>query len=91
MTKQLSITEARVRLPELPEEFSRDRGLEAVEITRRGRPVLAIIPWQEYESFRETMEIVADGEMMASIRRGLEDARRKRTTGVAAARKELGI
>lgn len=91
MPKQLTITEARGRLMDLPEEFSQNKKLDAVEITRRGKPIMAIIPWNEYESFRETMEIVADAQMMASIRRGLEDARHQRSTSIAETRKELGI
>lgn len=91
MPKHLTITEARGKLMDLPEEFSRDRKLEVVEITRRGKPVLAIIPWEEYEGFRETMEILADEKTMESIRRGLEDARNKRSTPLSDVRKELGI
>lgn len=91
MSRQLTITEARGRLTDLPEEFSQDKRLDAVEITRRGKPVLAIIPWNAYESFRETMEILADEKTMESIRRGLEDARRHRSTSMAETRKELGI
>lgn len=91
MPKNLTITEARGKLMDLPEEFSRDRKLEVIEITRRGKPVLAILPWEEYESFRETMEILADEKTMESIRRGLEDARNKRSTSLSDVRKELGI
>lgn len=91
MPKQLTITQARGRLMELPGEFSRDRKLEAVEITKRGRPVLAIIPWNEYEGIRETLEILADEKMMESIRRGLEDARNKRSKPLSHVRKALGI
>lgn len=91
MPKQLTITEARGRLMELPEEFSHDKKLEAVEITRRGKPVLAVIPWEEYEALRETLEILADERAMESIRRGLEDTYRKRTTPLAEAKKELGL
>ncbi len=91
MSKQLTITEACGRLMDLPEEFSHNKKLGAVEVTRRGKPIMAIIPWSEYESFRETMEILADDKMMESIRRGLEDARHNRSTSIAETRKELGI
>lgn len=91
MSKQLTITEAREKLTVLPEEFSQNKRLDAVEITRRGKPVMAIIPWNEYESFRETMEILADDKTMESIRRGMEDARHNRMTSIAETRKGLGI
>ena len=49
---QLTITQARRGLLNLPERLA--RGPEhAVTITRRGRPVLAVMPWEFYESIED--------------------------------------
>ena len=44
MTKDIPITEARHELTSLPERLADQDG--AVAITRRGKPVLAIMPWE---------------------------------------------
>ena len=50
---QLTISEARKGLLDLPEKLARTSE-RAVTITRRGQPVLAILPWEFYESIVET-------------------------------------
>ncbi len=45
MAKTLPITEARSKLMDLPEELARQKEPVAVAITRRGKPVLAIMPY----------------------------------------------
>lgn len=42
-------------------------------VTRRGRPILAILPIEEYEAMVETLEVLSDEETMQLIRQGLED------------------
>lgn len=68
MSRTLSIKEAREQLTKLPEEFSAQREPEAVQVTRRGEPVLAILPWNLYESIIETLEILSDPEAMQVFR-----------------------
>jgi antitoxin YefM len=69
--KELPITEARYELTSLPEKMAEDPG--AIAVTRRGRPVLAIMPWEFYESLVETLEIMGDQEMMAALRQGIQE------------------
>lgn len=71
MFKDIPITEARHELTSLPERLAKEPG--AVSITRRGKPVLAIMPWEFYESVIETLEIMGDKELMASLRRALRE------------------
>ena len=47
----------------------------AVALTRHGKPVLAVMPWDLFESIMETMEIMGDVDMMAALRQGIEDVR----------------
>ena len=71
--KDLPITEARHELTSLPDKLSATH--ETVTVTRRGKPVLAILPWEEYEALLETLEILSDEEQMASLRRGIAEMR----------------
>lgn len=73
MPKDISITEARQEITTLPERLAKDPG--AVAITRRGKPVLAIMPWELYESIVETLEILSDEELMKALRKSIDEAR----------------
>lgn len=74
MQKELSIVEARNRLTQLPEELSAKGQLSAVTVTRRGKPVLAVMPYELYDSIIETLEIMADPELMALLRQSIQEA-----------------
>ena len=71
MTESMPIVEARKKLTSLPEKLASDPG--AVTVTRRGKPVLAILPWDLYESIVETMEILGDEKLMADLRRSIRE------------------
>ncbi len=75
MTQTMPIIEARNKLTTLPEEFQKDPQIRAVEVTRRGKPVLAILPWELYESLLETMEIMSDEKLMNSLRKSIQQAK----------------
>ena len=62
---------ARHELTSLPERLASEPG--AVAVTRRGKPVLAIMPWDLYESIMETLEILGDEEVMATLRQGIRE------------------
>jgi PHD/YefM family antitoxin component YafN of YafNO toxin-antitoxin module len=68
MPKTLSMVEARKQLTSLPEEFAKGTELDAVAVTRRGKPVLAVMPWELYETITETLEVMADSEMTSVLR-----------------------
>jgi len=92
MARYLTITEARQRFLDLPEETSTDG--EPIVVTRHGRPVLAILgheQFRELESLLETAEILADGEFMSGLRESLLQADRGETVDVTEARKRLGL
>jgi mRNA interferase RelE/StbE len=61
-TSELTISEARRALLDLPEKLARTPE-RAVTITRRGQPALAILPWEFYESIVETLDILGDPEI----------------------------
>lgn len=73
MPKIMPIIEVRRKLTSLPEQFEEDADLEVVAVTRRGKPVLAVMPWEFYESLMETLEVIGDEELMAQLRRSAEE------------------
>jgi len=74
MPRTMAVIEARNKLTSLPEELHRKPETGAIAVTRRGKPVLAIMSWDLYESIVETMEILADEEMMKAFRLGVKQA-----------------
>lgn len=87
---QLTISEARKELLDLPEKLARTSE-RAVTITRRGQPVLAILPWEFYETIVETLDILGDPEMVSALRASLEDIKHGRVVSNAEAKKRLGV
>ena len=72
-TENIPIVQARAMLSQLPERLSAEN--RAVALTRHGKPVLAVMPWELLESIMQTMEIMGDVDMMAALRQGIEDVR----------------
>ena len=74
--KVLPLSEVKMKLSQLVEEVSSLD--EEITITRNGKPVAIIVSPDEFDSWKETLAIRADVELMAEIRRGLEDIKKKR-------------
>jgi len=73
MTRVLPIMEARKQLTSLPETLMHDGEIDVVEITRRGKPVLAVMPWELYEAVTETLEVMEDRELLAQLRQSINE------------------
>ena len=69
----IAMAEARKQLPKLADALEKHPEIGAVKITRHGKPVLAVLSWDLYESVVETMEIMSDPEMMAAFRQGVKE------------------
>jgi antitoxin YefM len=74
MKRTMPIIEARQKLTTLPETFAEDPDLDAVAITRRGQPVLAVMPWELYEALVETLDILGEEDLMRELRHSLREA-----------------
>ena len=74
---KLTISEARKAFLDLPEKLAREPE-RAVIITRRGQPVLAVLPWEFYESLVETLEVLSEPELVAELRESIKDIERGR-------------
>ena len=72
--KTLSLSEVKMKLSELVDRVhSMD---EEVVITKNGRPAAVLVSPEEFESWKETIEILSSRDLMDEIRRGLADLRK---------------
>ncbi|NIR13790.1 MAG: type II toxin-antitoxin system Phd/YefM family antitoxin [Desulfobacterales bacterium] len=74
--KILSLSEAKMKLSELVEAvYSTD---EEIVITKNGRPAAVLVSPEEFESWKETIEIASSPDLMDEIKQGLEALKKKR-------------
>ncbi len=67
--KTMSLSEAKMKLSELVENiYSTD---EEIMITKNGHPAAVMVSPDEFESWKETIEIKSNMELMAEIKKGL--------------------
>ena len=85
----LSITEARNLLTKLPEQLAAQRS--AIPLTRRGKPVMALISWDLYLAIQETMEVMGDPELMSALRESIKDVVAGRVRPLEQFEAELGL
>ena len=90
MSRELSIVEARKRLTQLPEELEQGES-GAMTITRRGKPVMAVMSYALYDSLMETLEIMADLEMMPLLRQSIQEAGEGKLEEWSAFKRELKL
>ena len=85
----LPLTKARDLLTKLPEQLEKQN--RAIALTRRGKPVLALMPWDLYEAIRETLEIMADPQLLALFREGIKEVAEGKTTPWEEVKGNLGV
>ncbi|MCX5794803.1 MAG: type II toxin-antitoxin system Phd/YefM family antitoxin [Elusimicrobia bacterium] len=86
----LSVTEARAQLLSLARDLGVKHG-EGVEVTLRGKPVLAILPFELYEALMETMEVLSDPGQAELLRKSLRELRQGKAIPWEKAKKGLGL
>jgi prevent-host-death family protein len=74
--KTLPLSEVKMKLSQLIDEISSQD--EQITITRNGRPAAVLISPDEFESWKETVAIRSNAELMSEIRSGLRSLRRTR-------------
>jgi len=65
--------------------------LIALAITRRGKPVLAVMTWEHYEAILETIEILGDANLMANLHQGITEAKSAQGIDWESAKRELDL
>jgi antitoxin YefM len=91
MTRTLPMMEARKQLTSLPETLRHDGEIDVIEITRRGKPVLAVMPWELYDAIAETLEVMGDKELRALLRKSIEEMDKGEAIPWDEAKRELGL
>ena len=89
MIKTLPITKARNELPNLVDRA--DKRLDEYVITVNGIPKAVLMSADQYESWKETDEILSDPEMMKGIREGEEDVKKGRVYDWEEVKRELKL
>jgi antitoxin YefM len=86
--RTVAFSEARKDLSNIVDEVSSSH--EHVVITKKGLPQAVVMSAEEFESWQETLEIMADRKAMAAIRRAERDIKAGRVKSwdeIKAARK----
>ena len=89
MTKTLTVTKARENLTSLVEKA--DKRLDEFIITVNGVPAAVLISASEYESWKETMDILSDPGALKAIKRGEEDIKNGKLVTLEELKKELNV
>ena len=74
--KVLPLADAKAKLSQLVAEVSASD--EEITITRNGRAAAVLVSHDEFESWKETTDILSDPEFREEIRRGGAELKRKR-------------
>lgn len=88
MTKTITITEARNTLPVLVARAQ--KVMDEYIITVKGKPAAFLMSTKQYESWKETNEILADKAVMRDIRQSEKDIKAGRVYDWEDVKKELG-
>lgn len=88
MIKTVTISEARQNLPTLVNRAK--KVMEEYIITVNGKPQAIIMSVDEFESWKETLEIMSDKKLMKAIRQGEKDVKEGRVYDWEDVKKELG-
>ena len=90
MSKELTMMEARQCLTQLPELLADAASGGAATITRRGKPVLAVMSWEFYDSLLETLEVMSDPDLMAQLRQSIQEIKKGEGSSLDEVEAKLG-
>ena len=73
----IAVTKAKAKLLDMIRSI--DHRDDTIAITKNGIPKAVIMSMEQYEAMCETMEIMADEDMMKQIRASIKDTQEKKT------------
>ena len=92
--REIPVLEADHTLARLADEFAPNPQEAVAVITRHGKPALAVLSWEYFESLLETLEVMGDEEAMTAIReyeRALKSGEEIRTYDWEEIKKQHGL
>ncbi len=91
MTETLTISKFRSQLLKLPKKLAREKKPGTITVTQRGKPVLAVLPYDFYDSLMETLEVMSDPELMAALRQSAKEIKQGRGIPLEQMKKDLDL
>lgn len=89
LTSAMALKAAKNRLSQLPRRVNDSQTV--IPITRQGRPVMALMSWEMFESLVDTIEILSDPALMSQIKESEKAIAEGRTVPFSEVMAELGI
>ena len=89
LTSAMALKAARNRFSQLPRRVNDSQTV--IPITRKGRPVMAVMSWEMFEALVDTIEILSDPELMAGINESEKAISEGRTVAFNEVLAELAI
>ncbi len=89
MRRTLPVTEAREKLTELVDEVNNK--FEQIEITKNGKPRAIIMSVDEFDGWKETLEILSDEQLMKDIRQAEKEFREGKAIPWEQVKEELNL
>jgi antitoxin YefM len=71
MTKIFPLSEVKIKLSKLIQNIIRND--DEIVITLNGKPAAVLMNVEEFESWKETCEIMSDPDFFSDIKKGVED------------------
>ncbi len=87
MAKYLTLNEAKEQFFSLPEKLTTGPAI----ITKEGKPVMITFKIEQFESWLETLAIMADSELMADLKEGIKQVENGETITLEELESELGF
>ncbi len=92
MESSMPIMEVRKQLTKLPQAFAEAQGTApVVSVTKRGKPVMALMSWEMYEAMVETLEVIGDEDLLKSLKKSIREIKAGKLISLSAVKKELGL
>jgi len=89
LTSAMALRAAKNRFSQLPRRVNDSQTV--IPITRQGRPVMALMSWEMFESLVDTIEILSDPEIKSQIKDSEKAIAEGRTVPFSEVMAELGI